>query len=254
MKNAVIAVSGVLAVAVSASMPAQADNHATVELDPVELFTCSLKEGKTMDDVRKLDARFVKWADKHDKDYSTWRLQPIFRTLEPGMSFDVGYIGSWNSGKLMGAGMDAWPATNDGLGADYGETMDCSHFLVASAEVSAPNGPPKDGMVWFSSCTVDEDSSDDAAFAAHKKSSAAMRAKGSKAQNWLFYPSLGFGKVSFYRYSVASFGSASELGEGFDIYYNGGGWKDVMGATKGVTSCDSPRLYSATNLRMGPQN
>ena len=253
MKNAIIAVSGVLAAAFSVSMPVSADNH-EASVNPVELYICSLKDGKSMDDIKKLDARYVKWADKHDKDYSTWRLQPIFRTLDPEMSFDLGYIGSWSSGASMGAGMDAWPGTNDGLGADYGKTMDCSHMLVASAEVHAPNGPPKDGMVWFSSCAVDEESSAEAAFEAHKKSAAGMAAKGSKAQSWLFYPGLGFGKIDFDYYQVVSFGNAKELGGGFDMYYNKGGWKDAAGAMTGVAECDSPRLYSSTNLRMAPQN
>ncbi len=252
MKNAVIAVSGVLAVAVTASMPASADNHAQTDVDPVDLYICSLNEGTSMEDVDKLDARYVKWADKHDKDYSAWRMTPVFRNME--QPFDFGYIGSWNSGATMGAGVDAWPGTNDGLAEDYGEAIECQRALVASAEVNAPNGPPKDGLVWFSSCVVDEDSDATAAYEAHKKSSMAMAAKGSKAQSWLFYPSLGFGKVEFDYYSVATFNSATELGEGFDMYYNKGGWKDVMGAMDGVTDCDSPRVYAVKNLRMAPQN
>jgi hypothetical protein len=251
MKNAVIAVSGVLAVAVSASMPAAADNHAEADVDPVELYICSLKEGKSMDDADKLDARYKKWADKNDKDYSAWRMTPVFRSMDEPFGF--GYIGSWNSGANMGAGVDAWPGTNDGLGEDYAEVMDCSRALVASAAVHAPNGPPKDGLVWFSSCTVDEDSSEQAAYEAHKKSAKAMEAKGSKAQSWLFYPSLGFGKVDFDYYQVVTFNNATELGEGFDMYYNKGGWKDAAGAMGGVAECDSPRVYSVTNIRMGPQ-
>ena len=74
MRNAVIAVSGVLAVAVSATMPAVADNHAAAEVDPVELYICSLNEGKSMEDADKLDARYKKWADKNDKDYSALSL------------------------------------------------------------------------------------------------------------------------------------------------------------------------------------
>lgn len=249
MKNAVSAVTAI-AVAVGVSLTAQADNHTETDVDPVDLYSCTFKEGKGMADLDKLDARFKKWAEKNDKGQSAWRIAPILRgNNEP---FDVGYLGSWNSGAEMGAGMDAWGAGGDLL-AEYEATIDCSHVLTASAEINAPNGPPENGIVWFSSCTLAEGSTHEDAFAAHKATSAAMREMGGKAQSWLFYPSLGFGDIEFDYYSVVSFNSMSELGEGWEMYYNKGGWKKAQAAEQ-VTSCDSPRVYSAKSVRMGPQS
>ena len=249
MKNTANALT-VLAVAVGVSLSAEADNHTQNGVDPVDLYSCTFKEGKGMGDLDKLDARFKKWSDENDKAQSVWRMVPILRSNnEP---FDVGYIGAWNTGAEMGAGMDAW-GNGGQLLADYVATIDCGHALVASAEVSAPNGPPENGVVWFSSCTLAEGSSHEDAYAAHKASSAGMRELGGKAQSWLFYPSLGFGDIPFDYYSVVSFNSMSELGEGWEMYYNQCGWQKAQAVSK-VASCDSPRVYSVKAVRMGPQN
>ena len=241
--------SGALAISLTASLPAWADNHESPDINPVELYSCMLKEGKTLSDLDDLDARFKKWADRNNKDHSSWRIVPILRST--GEPFDVGYIGSWNSGETMGAGMDAWNS-NDDLLAEYQATIDCNHSLFASVEVNAPKGPPENGVVWFASCKVRDSASDEMAYAAHKRMSAAMREMGNTAQSWLFYPSLGLGDVGMDYYSVVTFNSMAELGKGWEKYYNGGGWKnaDAMGA---ITDCNSPRVYQATAIRMGPQ-
>ena len=134
---------------------------------------------------------------------------------------------------------------------DYEATIDCNRGLAASVEVNAPNGPPENGVVWFSSCTVSEGSTQADAFEAHSSVAAALREMGGKAQSWLFYPSLGFGDLPFDYYSVVTFNSMSELGEGWEMYYNKGGWQKA--AENEAADCDSPRVYSANAMQMGPQ-
>jgi hypothetical protein len=241
--------SAILAVTVSLNLPALADNHEQPDLNPVDLYGCTFKEGKGMADLDRLDAKFKKWAEKNDAEQSSWRIAPILRDTEG--QFDVGYIGSWNTGAAMGKGMDAF-GTNTELNAAYQAVIDCGHSLWASVEINAPDGPPENGIVWFSSCTVQEGATDDQAFAAHKGMAAAMREMGGKGQSWLFYPSLGSGKMDFDYFSVVSFNSMAELGEAWEMYYNQGGWKNAAAVGK-VTSCDVPRVYSASSIRMGPQ-
>jgi hypothetical protein len=250
MQKTIIAASGILAVTLSTSLVARADSHEESDFAPVELYSCTLMEGKTVADLDALDARFKEWADKNNKDHSSWRIVPILRSTAE--TFDVGYIGSWNSGSTMGAGMDAWMSNQDLL-ADYQETIDCGHSLMASMTINAPDGPPEDGVVWFSTCKVQESASNALAVEAHKRMSAAMREMGNKGQSWLFYPSLGLGDISFDYYSVATWNSMAELGEAWEMYYNKGGWKQGM-AMDAVTQCDSPRVYKVTAIRMGPQN
>ena len=250
MKNAVISVSVLLAVAVTASMPASADNHEQANVDPVDMYMCTFREGKGFEDLDKLDARWKKWAAKNDPGQSAWRLVPMLRATDD--PFAVGYLGSWTSGEAMGAGMDAWAGGGDLL-EDYEATIECKRALAASVEVNAPNGPPENGVVWFSSCTVNEGSTLEDAYKAHSAVSAAMREMGGKAQSWLFYPSLGFGDVPFDYYSVVTFNSMSELGAGWEMYYNKGGWKKAADMND-AADCDSPRVYSANAMQMGPQD
>jgi hypothetical protein len=250
MNNAVISVSGLLAVAVTVSMPASADNHEQANVDPVDMYMCTFREGKGLDDLDKLDARWKKWAAKNDPGQSAWRLVPVLRATDD--PYAVGYLGSWTSGEAMGAGMDAWAGGGDLL-EEYVATIDCKRAVVASVEVNAPNGPPENGVVWFSSCTVNEGSTLEDAYKAHSAVSAAMREMGGKAQSWLFYPSLGFGDVPFDYYSVVTFNSMSELGAGWEMYYNKGGWKKAADMND-AADCDSPRVYSANAMQMGPQD
>ena len=91
-------------------------------------------------------ARFNKWSDKNDNNYGAWILTPQFKA--GGLDFDFLWVGSWNTGAEMGAGMDKW--MNGGASGDVGQAfnqvMDCStgHVLMTSVEVNAPDGPPGD--------------------------------------------------------------------------------------------------------------
>ena len=187
MHKKIIAISGILAVTASTSLAVRAAHHEEPDLDPVELYGCTLNEGKTIADLDELDARFKEWASKNNKDHSAWRIVPILRdSNEP---FDVGYIGSWNTGSTMGAGMDAWTSNRDLL-LEYQETIECGHTLSASMEINAPDGPPENGVVWFSSCKVQENASDALAIEAHTRMAGAMREMGNKGQSWLTMPEL----------------------------------------------------------------
>ncbi|MBN7799158.1 hypothetical protein [Parahaliea mediterranea] len=217
---------------------------------PVELFACQWQDGKGMEDLLKVSARFNKWADEHDSAYNAWILSPLFRSTEEG--FDVGWIGSWESGPGMGDSLDTWIRDGSDMAAEFDAVVDCSdaHALMASYVVSAPEGPPGGGLVWFSSCTLQEDTSIEQAMAAHGKTSAMMRDMGGKASSWVFVPALGAGDIEFDYYHVVLHDSFADLGGNFDRYFNGGGYRKAGDAMKGVAACDSPRLYHARRVRV----
>lgn len=219
---------------------------------PVELFACTFKEDKGWGDLKAVNKKFAKWSKKHDPSYSAWTMAPQFRANDG--EFDMGWIGSWGSGRSMGQGMDNWREDDDDIGQAYGEIIECSHSLVSSMAVHAPNGPPQDdGVVWFSSCTLAQGSDANAAYAAHKAFAKVMTDKGGQGQSWLMYPALGFGKVDFDYYSVVSFENYAQLGEAWDHYTNGGGWMRYGEIMDGVASCDSPRVYSARQVVKGQE-
>lgn len=210
---------------------------------PVELFACTFKEGKGHADLAKVNEKFAKWSRKNDRGYSSWTITPQFRSNDG--EFDVGWIGSWQAGSAMGKGLDSWMKDSDGLGEAYGEVIDCSHSLVSSVAVNAPAGPPNDGVVWFSSCTLNEGKNHKQAFEAHKKMSAGMRQLGAKGQSWLMYPVFGFSDIEFDYYSVVTFNNYEELGEAWHQWTNGKGFEKHGADLMSVVTCDSPRVYDA---------
>ncbi len=249
MNKIQIAVTGVLA-AVSLSSVVQAQD--APKLMPVEMWTCDFQDGKNMADLDKVNQKFKKWSEKHEPTYSAWVITPQFRAMEDG--FDVGWIGSWADGNAMGKGVDTWMASDDrGISDDFDAVLDCenSHVLMSSMTLHAADGPPNDGLVMFSSCTLEEDGTHEAAIEAHKKAGKAMRDKGVVAQSWLFYPTLGSGKLDFDYYQVTTFKDYSALGNTFEVFNNQGGWMDRQKAMKGIVSCDIPRVYDAKQVRAG---
>ncbi len=225
------------------SMSAQAQEEGA-NVVPVELFACTYREGKGWDDLSKINERFAKWSKKHDDGYSAWTISPNFRANDG--EFDIGWIGSWDKGgAAMGKGLDRWMKDNDGLAGAYNEVIDCSHSLVSSAPLNAADGPPDNGVVMFSSCTLEEGRNARESYAAHKAFSDAMREMGGKGQSWLMYPALGFGEMDFDYYHVTTFKSYEELGEGWNLYTNGKGYEKWGQMLDGLASCDSPRAYTA---------
>lgn len=236
----VVTVSAVSGLAWAA--PAVSEENEAV-VSPVELFACTFKEGKGHGDLEKINEKFAKWSKKKDPGYSAWTITPQFRTNDG--EFDVGWIGSWQTGSGMGKGLDSWMSDSEGLGKAYGEVIECSHSLVSSVAINAPDGPPNDGVVWFSSCSLNEGKNHNQAFEAHKQLAAAMRQMGGKGRSWLMYPVFGFKDADFDYYSVVAFNNYEELGEAWHLWTNGRGYEKHGPGLMSVVTCDSPRVYDA---------
>ena len=246
----VTAIAALLASGASIAQDKKAEAAAAPAMVPVEIFTCNWRDGKDQGDLAKLNARLKEMMDKNNAPYSAWTLTPQFRAGEDG--FDIAWLGSWTSGAAMGDMVDSRGGGEAAeLFKSYNSVVDCSggHMLMSSATIHAPDGPPDDGVVMFSSCTVDEDSNMEAAMKAHAKGSADMRGRGSKGYSWIFHPALGFGETDFDYYMVVAMDNYAALGKAFDVYMNGGGWGARQKLYDGVVSCDSPRVYDAKLVR-----
>jgi hypothetical protein len=217
---------------------------------PVEFFGCTYQDGKGMADLRKVADKFKKWSDENDSGYSAWILTPQFAT---DLGLDVGWLGAWPSGEAMGKGMDLWMSGGRELAAEFSAVVDCSnwHESATSAVVNAPKGPPGNGVVMFSECTVVEGKSPADALPAHRKIGAEMKAMGSPASSWLFYPGLGRSDIDFHYWSVIGFNNYAELGAATEIYVNGGGWEKAMGILGSVSRCRPPTVFDAQVVRTG---
>jgi len=219
---------------------------------PVEAFYCKLKDGKTMQDLDKVNAGFLKWAEKNDPNYSAWILTPNFGifTQLPQLI----WLGSWPDGVQAGKGTDAFNTAdaNDAFG--YGKVVDCSmgHVLASSTEINAPEGIPGDGVVMFTQCKISEGSDWSKVVAAHKTLSKSMRDMGSKGSSWLFYPMLGGGEINYDYLGVSTFNSFTDYFAAYQIYVDGA-WKKFGETMKGVASCNdrTPTVWDVKLLRKG---
>jgi hypothetical protein len=232
---------------------AQAQGAKATPPAPVEAFYCNLKEGKSMKDLMQVADRFSKWADKNDPSYAAWIITPQF-----GLGAQLPHLiwlGSWANGSEMGKGIAGYAADGRDLQDAFDGVIDCSmgHVLASSVEINAPDGPPGDGVVMFTECTIDDGSDWSKAVAAHKSFSGAMRSMGSKGSSWAFFPMLGGGDLAYDYLAVSTFGSWADYGAAYDMYVTGGGWQKAMETYKGVASCDKvpPTVWDVKLVHQG---
>jgi len=215
---------------------------------PVEFFACNYEDGKGLADLKKVGKKFSAWADKEDSKYSAWILTPQFHN---DLDFEVAWMGAWPDGAAFGKSQDGWMSGGKDMANEFAKVIDCSqeHQLVTSAVVNAPKGPPGDGVVMFSACTMVPGVSPVDALPAHRKAAALMKDMGSKGMSWLFFPGLGSGDIDFTYWRVMAFQNYSDMGAAMELYFNGGGWQKVMGILGGVSTCNTGSAFDAHVVR-----
>jgi hypothetical protein len=127
---------------------------------------------------------------------------------------------------------------------------ECGQNLY-NLQTRLPKGPPGNGVVLFSECTMMAGKTPADALPAHRKVAAEMVALGSKASSWLFYPGMGNSDIDFHYWSVLGFNNYAELGAATELYVNGGGWQKAMGILGPVSRCKPPTVFDAHLVRAG---
>ena len=248
MKNAILMTVGAAMLAALTTAPAHANDH--MAANPVELYACTFRDGKGMKDLEKANDDFKKWAASNTSGHSAWMITPQFRSMEP--EFHVGWIGAYQSAEDFGASIDKWVNASGSVSQAYLDIVDCSHAMMASYTIGAPDGPPGDGLVWFSRCSLEEDASFADAAASHAKVTGMMREMGAAGSSWLFMPGLGSADAEFDYYHVAAWPSYPAFANAWEAFVNGGGMAQSNAAQAGVTSCQSPNLYDAKLILAAP--
>ncbi len=216
---------------------------------PVDFRACSYRDGKGLNDLKKVEAKFREWANKNSINYSAWTLFPQYHS---GADFDVGWLGAWPDGESFGVSMEKWmssPAA--GLRTAFNEVIDCTsrHEMAVSLPINAPEGTPEDGVLMFYQCTLNDGKSLSDAYAAHLDAGQAMKAMGSMAVSWMFQPAVGAGSIDYDYYHVLGFYRYSDLGATMEMYVNGGGQKAQQKILRAVASCQTPVVFDAVSVR-----
>ncbi len=108
-------------------------------------------------------------------------------------------------------------------------------------------------MISFSDCNIAEGKSFDDVEPAIRAWADYRAEEGSDAGRWIFFPSYGGGDEDFDYKSITAHQNLEAKGVDWDAYA-AGGYKKAQEIFQGLGSCDSSRVYNATNRRRAVDN
>lgn len=248
----VLATGGLICTFVTGT--ALADSHGEGELDPaspIELFACSYNEGKGPADLDKAVDAWNAWADGHNfTDYSAWTLVPYYSG--PDQEFDALWLGGSPKAASLGRAQDLWLATGGKEREGFSDVWTCDiHANFATLEFKKPpkRENPSNVVVSFTDCNMADGVVFDDLVPSLMEWAQYRESHGSTSGMWVLFPAYGGGGEEFDFKFVAAWQNLEEQGADYD-HYNETGWKKGNELFQGKVSCDSSRVYLATNRRM----
>lgn len=231
-----------------------ADSHGESGLEPptpLELFSCRYNEGMGPEDLNKAADGWNAWADKNGmKDYSGWTLVPYYFSSE--QEFDVLWLGGTESAAALGRAQDMWLATGAKEMEAFDKAMTCDlHANFATLQIKKPPQRENPGqlVVSFSDCNLADGVVFDDLVPSLMAWAEYREGHGSTSGMWILFPAYGGGGEEYDFKFVASWQNLEEQGVDYD-QYNQSGWKKGNELFRNKVSCDSSRVYLATNRRM----
>jgi hypothetical protein len=256
MKKVILAaVSAGLAVMSGAGV-VLADEHEN-EYPPMtalETWTCSLRDGKGMDDLEKANDAWLKWMDDWgQEDYYAAMVTPFFFGKR---TFDVGWIGAFRDGKAFGIGNDKWVNDSGDLGAMFDEVITCdSHTGWVSMEIMDAAGAESDDdkqdnkfVLSFSNCSIKEGRTFEEYMAASGEWEAYAKEHGITGRAWIWFPIVGEADNDYDFKVVSAEDDYTAMGENWQKYMDGH-WLRSSELFDDLLDCDIARVYTATTLR-----
>ena len=227
------------------------EKMAPPSFSPLEIIACNFVKGKDMDDLAKVAAKWNTWMDKSNAPaYSAYTLAPLYHSEE--ISFDVAWLGSWENGVTMGAGMKHWHSEGKSMQADFDRVVDCktsSNFAMFT--VTPPKEPGSIDAAEFSNCKIKKGRTVKEAVGAIREWVKYREAAGTDAARWLFFPAYGESSDADYDFKwVTGYPSYDAFGRAFDQFGTGGGYRKYREIFGRLMTCDAARLYDVTAVRV----
>jgi hypothetical protein len=149
------------------------------------------------------------------------------------------------------AGMQQWLTEGGEIQEDFAEVVDCPlHQGFAVNNVRSPVEATGIVPAAFTNCTLNEGRIGPEARAAIVEWSDYLAANGVDSGHWILRPAAGEEIDADYTFKwVRSYPSWEELGEYFELFFNGGGFQRLQQISGRVMSCDSPRVYNTRIVR-----
>ena len=254
MKKFLIMVAAGTAVCATGAGVALADSHEGEGIEPaypVEIHACSYNEGMGPADLDKASAAWNAWADKHNLEgYSAWTLVPYY--FGPEQEFDVLWLGGASNAKTLGRAQDLWLATGGKEIEGFNKVLDCtahSNFATLRMKTPPERENPGNVVISFSDCNMADGLEFEDMAPALMEWAKYRENHGSKSGMWVLFPAYGGGAETFDFKWVAAWQNLEDQGADYD-QYSESGWEKGNELFQGKLSCDSSRVYIATNRRM----
>lgn len=254
MKNSLVllATSGlVFAFGASTTLADSHEGEGLKPASPVEIFTCNYAEGKGPADLDKAVDDFNEFADKRDiTEYSAWTLVPYYASAE--QEFDILWLGGAAKAATLGRIQDQWLAEGTKEQEGFNEVIPCNaHMNFSTLQIKTPpkRENPNNIVVSFSDCNTAEGVTFEDLVPSLMEWAKYREGHGSTAGMWVMFPAYGGGNEDFDFKWVAAWQNLAEQGADYD-QFNEGGWEKGNELFQGKVSCDSSRVYLATNRRM----
>ncbi len=227
------------------------EKMAPPSFSPLEIYACNFVKGKDMDDLAKVTAKWNAWMDKSNAPaYSAHTLVPLYHSEEIG--FDVAWLGSWEDGVTMGAGIKHWLSEGKSMQAEFDRVVDCtttSNFAVFT--ITPPKEPGSIDSAEFSNCKVKKGRTVKEAVGAMREWVKYREEAGTDAARWLFFPAYGETSDADYTFKwVTGYPSYEAFGRAYDQFGTGGGYRKFSEIFDRVMTCDTARFYDVTAVRV----
>jgi len=224
------------------------DDESNVEFRPVEAYACNFNDGKGPADLAAVTKEWNAWMDKEGQ--TSYFAATLWPNYQAETAFDVGWLGAWPDGNVMGAGTDHFMTEGRELGAKFSEVVDCgSHTQFASLRVREPKSNDDDSdnsfVLQFSNCSFEEGATMEQLSAAQTEWNAYADENGIVGGAWMFFPVWGESADADYDFkSVSSTGDYTTLGANWALFA-AGHYKKSNELFEDILDCDSPRVYTA---------
>ena len=219
----------------------------------VEIFQCNFADGKSLEDSRKVSAKWDKWSDtNYSVPYAGYLMTPFYQT-KSDFSYDVFWLGVAENFESLGIAQDEWAAKGGRLQGEFNAVSPCdNHAALYSFAVRRPKEPTPNGYLTIRGCNNKEGSTQAKFLAANTKLNDYLDSIGVDAGIFYWFPGAGSGIDQPYDYlEVMGHSSMKEWGMMPDNFIAGNPGPTDLDELR---DCDTARVYSIEYVGGKTQN
>lgn len=219
----------------------------------MEAYLCTLNDGKSLVDVMEVVEDWNAWSDqKGISEYSAWVMTPIYAS-NTDLNRQAAWLGYAPSFKELSRVMSTWYSEGGDLIADFNKVWTCNtHMEMTALIVRPPTGEPSGSPVAsFYDCSLRDGKGFGDLMTATEGWTKHLDDNGIEEAVVYHFPTHGHPQDATYDMKLSIWRSDLErYAIAADHFVNGGGQR-AAGATLGQAfTCDSPRMYQTTTVRM----